>query len=101
MNENNEPQAWEEELRNIYSLCIEAPGKRLMFENYLLPFIRTLRQKDKERLMEGIEKLWNKKTSLTQSTLPDGRIEYKQSAPYNVTEASLEDFKQLLNQIYE
>ena len=57
MNENNEPQAWEEELRNIYSLCIEAPGKRLMFENYLLPFIRTLRQKDKERLMVGIDKL--------------------------------------------
>lgn len=59
------------------------------------------RLKDKERLLDGMDKLWNKRTPLVQSILPDGRVQIEQKTPFHVTEASLEEIKDLINKVYD
>lgn len=93
MNEEQKNQAWEEELKEskIWSLFQPIMSGELVAKHRdIEDFIRTLRQKDKERLMDGIEKLWRTKMSITESMeYMDG---YRQS---------LEDALKFLSKNYE
>lgn len=102
MTQNNENQAWEEEFDKFVDKnyeekfglsstnklnwgCEECGGEDA--ESDIKNFIRTLRQKDKERLMEGLDK-----------------IEPPVCSPEDITayySEAIDQIKNLLNQIYE
>ena len=95
MNENNENQAWEEEFDSKFPAIHCLPNK---FSSgyggydggpYIKDFIRTLRQKDKERLMEGVCKMKHEIDPTINAKIQIGQI------------SAYTEFIDLLNQIYE
>lgn len=63
---------WEESLREAYELCISAPGKRLMFEDHLLPVVKKLLAEKGREIVDTI-----KKEAIEVYTRPDGTRTYK------------------------